>query len=532
MLGVREQFEPVRSRPRVGPNAFTLIELMVSIALVLILILGINQVFKIASDTVNAGQSLSTANRSNRGIQGVLYPDFQNAVVTGAPCFIIRSTYLPAFRNRTDELGDRDGNPLTLDMDGDNAEGKPGVPGEVVSPTAVHSRNHRLDELMFFASGRFQRQTGSGGRLSGQGSSNEAFIYYGHLQLPNNALPSPYYYNPAKYATNVGSPEGGAAAGRGGVNGNDNNQYASQWALGRMPILLAGDTPDPSSTYIARNSGALSPFAGNSQTTNGQEIQHSTCDVAQTSIANYAERLGPYIAVNGGTTGLKWYDTIIQYRFWANPFPQRPLTADKISRTTPIFVQGCTQFIVEYAGDFLAQDASPMLATGTPNPRYGQVTGHAFQSTPLTDGVTDFVVVKTLPGGMLVRKTRWYGMPRNVDTADDLRSGRPSITGGKGTRDANAIVDVVPLRDVIATFPVSSPPPSIEPDIDDPKMLPMAADYAKTTPDARYVAAWGPGDLSRGSVKRPTMVRITVVVDDPTGRMTEGQSYEYVFNLP
>src|SRR6266516_6162584 len=165
-----------------GTVGFTLLELMISIALVLILILGINQVFKIASDTVNAGQSLSRADRDNRAIQGVLYPDFQSAVVTGAPCFIIRSNVLPMFRNRADEQGDGDGDPLTVDIDGNNKEGEANVPGEKIARTTYNSRNHRIDELMFFASGLFHRQTGSGGRLSGSGSSNEAFIYYGHLQ--------------------------------------------------------------------------------------------------------------------------------------------------------------------------------------------------------------------------------------------------------------------------------------------------------------------------------------------------------------
>jgi hypothetical protein len=31
---------------------------------------------------------------------------------------------------------------------------------------------------------------------------------------------------------------------------------------------------------------------------------------------------------------------------------------------------------------------------------------------------------------------------------------------------------------------------------------------------------------------KPKMLRFTVTVDDPNGRLTEGQTFEYVINLP
>jgi prepilin-type N-terminal cleavage/methylation domain-containing protein len=52
---------------------FTLVEVMISVALVLILIIGINQAFKMVTDTVGAGQTLSAIVRDNRAIQPVLY---------------------------------------------------------------------------------------------------------------------------------------------------------------------------------------------------------------------------------------------------------------------------------------------------------------------------------------------------------------------------------------------------------------------------------------------------------------------------
>jgi hypothetical protein len=44
--------------------------------------------------------------------------------------------------------------------------------------------------------------------------------------------------------------------------------------------------------------------------------------------------------------------------------------------------------------------------------------------------------------------------------------------------------------------------------------------------DNHYVCAWGPNDAIK-----PTMLRLVVRVDDPNGRLADGQTFEYVFNL-
>src|SRR3954470_7628513 len=63
--GVAMHLPPRQQRPRrsrVAPTAvpgFTLIELMVSIALVLVLVLGVNAVFRMATETVGVGMAMS-----------------------------------------------------------------------------------------------------------------------------------------------------------------------------------------------------------------------------------------------------------------------------------------------------------------------------------------------------------------------------------------------------------------------------------------------------------------------------------------
>ena len=109
-----------------------------------------------------------------------------------------------------------------------------------------------------------------------------------------------------------------------------------------------------------------------------------------------------------------------------------------------ILLAGCTQFIVEYAGDFVAQDNDPASLT------FGEVTNTYFQTDttgtppvqPATDGQIDYFV--TLNAGVKTKHIRWYGLPRDT-------FGINAIPSANGTRDNNALFNVVPLRDVICS---------------------------------------------------------------------------------
>src|SRR3954468_5900345 len=106
------------TRPALRRLAFTLIELMVSIALVLILILGINQVFRITTNSIGAGQALSTVVRDNRAAAGMIYNDARTIVTDNAPFIIIDSSRINAYQNPEDLQSDRDGDVHTQDLNG------------------------------------------------------------------------------------------------------------------------------------------------------------------------------------------------------------------------------------------------------------------------------------------------------------------------------------------------------------------------------------------------------------------------------
>jgi hypothetical protein len=196
-----------------------------------------------------------------------------------------------------------------------------------------------------------------------------------------------------------------------------------------------------------------------------------------------------------------------------------------LARTVPVWVRGCTQFIVEYAGDYLKQDDNGHIAD--------TYLGGG------TDGQIDFLTVaeQSHPSEPMrsVRRVRWYGMPRNVDLRDDVTgpviAGAPAANGRQGN-----LYDVIPLRDLLLA---SGRVPMMPADFFEHfENLGAAPNYAAngaivTDPHAlRYYAAWGPRDLARGSPTRPTMLRITLTVDDPNGRLHTGQTFEYVIDLP
>ncbi|MGB7156605.1 MAG: hypothetical protein WBD40_00980 [Tepidisphaeraceae bacterium] len=503
--------------------------MMISVALVLFLIIGINQVFKMTSDTVGAGQVLSSNVRDSRAVQSVMFSDLAGAVMQNPPAMIIASSRVSAFRNPTDRLSDRDTDPLTTDLDNNNVEGDNGVLGEDISPATYNFRSHRTDRLAFFARDVYRRQTGDDGTFASATGSNEAYIWYGHLRMPNNDSPVT--------ATSYKGPGAETFA------TNQNNFDASQFSLGRMAMLMR-DPRDPAfitaaEEYYPRtnpvplaSSGLptppnlfLSPFAwGVMDSGGGGPIQDSRYDLAGITIAQFAQDVRDRSVGTPPSEPLWWQRLLYagplaaitaprpadeDYRFRADRLFAKPLDSQKAALLAPILLSGCGQFIVEYAGDYIGQDGT---------------TGARTSLVP--DNIPDFVIDNAT--GTPVRSTRWYGMPRDVSGST---TGGPDGIILAGTAAAPS-VDVVPLRDVrgaadaapferAVAFNLPPPPPA-------GYLVPGGM-----APEARYDCVWGPDyPLEVAANPLPQMLRITVVLEDPSGRLAEGQAYEFVIDLP
>jgi hypothetical protein len=241
-------------------------------------------------------------------------------------------------------------------------------------------------------------------------------------------------------------------------------------------------------------------------------------------------------------------------RWRCDPYPTKPLNSDKAGNAAPVMLNNCTQFAVEFAGDFLTQ--APIGGTD-----YGNITAIA------PDGEIDYYLEGTGAAANRVQRIRWYGFPRDVNGDGVVRGTLVAIPGsqpqpGPFTASAtahNALVDVVPLRNVIQSVGAALPYTAANArlwgvdfersmiDDADPQTerdntanggppiavrnnyaaAPGAAPGAGTEADEYYTCAWGPNDTNR-----PKLIRLIVVLDDPGGRMGDGQRFEYVFNLP
>jgi hypothetical protein len=194
--------------------------------------------------------------------------------------------------------------------------------------------------------------------------------------------------------------------------------------------------------------------------------------------------------------------------------------ADELALTVPFLQRGVTQFIVEFAGDFMNQKADGTLVDS---------------ANPEPDGVIDFVMRPV--AGQVVKQIRWYGMPRNVDVGDDDTSG-PKIQGTPaGQANPNNMWDVVPVRDVcvnasvkLANMSLVEGTSNMEHFASGPQSTQNYAAVGAMPAGARYICTWTPRMLASG--RGPWLIRITMTITDPNGRLPEGQTVQYVFSLP
>ncbi len=632
---------------------FTLVELMISVAIALLLIIAINEIFRRTTQVISAGQSISTAVRDQRAVRQVMQADFDAMVLEGAPFFSLRMQSVPAYRNLLDmqQEGRRPGGNLpgtdyvagneanilkiTSDLNNGATDSSGNAVATTVSAATYGGRNHRTDLLTFFTRAPQTRQTGDINFYISPGSSGESEVCYGHLRLPANPTDA-RAINPLDPKSPVNGGTGGyfffdpgEPDWTGGSTGarNENNGVASQFILGRSVMLLqpVGSATTPVAFRGGfGNSGysqlSLAPLAASSRTpvvasstanytgtyystgttyqypSTGVDNQYvwpfqSRFDVADTSINGFASTMAGFqrnleflaaTVSNFTTTGdnkfnyVGWFNapnltplqplakgsdnkykslTAVQglgnsvvYRRQALPFVLRPQTPQSVALTSPIFVPRCSQFIVEYAGDFVTQDGPTSL-----NPKYwGRV------SAALPDGEVDFVIVNG------VKKIRWYGLPRNTDAGDDnvgtVSPAGAVICGDSGGANSlgadNKLRDVMPLYHfLLATLGArgtSVAPYPFEKQVDPNTSSTTISDWSDITkwrygnsrlPPINYAnpadgRAYAPAEhvyncMWTGSDLKPKLVRVTLTLEDSDDRSsTGGNTYEYVFSLP
>jgi hypothetical protein len=411
-------------------------------------------------------------------------------------------------------------------------------------PAQYNDRNHRLDTLSFFTRSLRHRITG-GNEPNGDTpfiatmTATEAWVWFGHLRLANS----------------VGSLTAQQDPGIGTIGVNSNNLYSSQWAFGRVAMLLspeeAGKIRDKSNVaQVHINSGtvALGPLAVGSPPNAGPgtfTIQSSRYDLAGTTISDYRSKLSTYLS-NPANANVAWWDqlfsgnsiavqngTLTTARFSAVPFVKKPITPADVAQLSPIFLANCSSVTIEYAGDYLEQNND--ISSGT----FGVVTAVYKPANPgpnvraATDGRIDYIALPRPTGVPLTTpqqtRIRWYGMPRNAN-GSKTTAGALTIPGWVNGRTSNDLTEVVPLRDVWRTYqPEAFNQVGAPFEKNTSITMPPKADYygaGGMVAGNDYTCAWGPSD------PKPKMIRLILTIDDPLGRTPSGQTFEYVFTLP
>ncbi|HEV7299201.1 MAG TPA: prepilin-type N-terminal cleavage/methylation domain-containing protein [Tepidisphaeraceae bacterium] len=376
-------------------SAFTLVELLISVAIALILIVGIATVFNLTGQTIGAGMALSAVTRDQRAAQTVFSSDFEGLASTNPGLVIWSGTtagYLDAAARDQDPTRDAAMTGRTL---------------------------YRTDRLGMFVTGEFRRQSGNDNYLTADVTAEQAYVWYGHLMLPDNSGAFVYNNDPNDWIT-IGSinPNAGSTFAT-----NPNNYFARQWTLGRVALLMksknasTGEILDKANTpqYFIDddNSGNdMRPFMYNSPDNNTAAAAAARARVQQSRYDLVGLNGDPFVRVASKLVGT-WWDEL-NYPFQADPYPSRPLTSAGAAKTAPLFLPGVTEFRVEFAGDY----AAPV-------------------------GI-DRVDVDPDGGGGLpaVSQIRWYGLARDVNEDGDLLDPE-DVTWPYGTGTTSAAQNVV-----------------------------------------------------------------------------------------
>jgi len=557
----------IKSRNIRALRGFTLTEILVAVALLVVIMLSVSTIFRATSQTVSAGIATTDIIRRVSAAQASLRTDFVGAghddVRTGAmlpvdaaasypPFLMITSFRQYGFMNKQQWI----------------AEGSP--PAAPID--AAHA--YHQDLLGFFTSttGNWKRQTGGrqGGVVETQTpqTANLAYIWYGHLWLPGSGDPlvdATWYIG--------GSP---AWPGTGSPVTNPNNYFANQWILGRVALEMftPSDITNPSSgitsysaiqatpldysyvTYYGRDPASasvitnLSPLgivsdgtwlSGTPTYYSFDQVWRSRYDAIGTYYDTAAAKLFSWddyanlfvtrrdpLGAGYNTAASNQFTASAQlsYRFRGIPNPDvyagttAAQFAELLAKNVPAFLPSCARFKVDFAGDFISQ----VPATGLVNVAYTPKLNQGFDATdyaaPLTDGVIDFNI-DPLTGA---RSIRWYGLP------DDPAMPIPNPAALAAPGDLGRSIPVAPVfysrgnGAAAAThqwmpFEEASPNHPVNPSID------------------QYICSWSPREMHpNGWAVAPTanqfapqLIRITIQFVDANGRVQDGMTQQYVF---
>lgn len=282
------------------PAGFTMLEMLVAMAITLIIILFINQIFSSVKDAVTNGVALSSVIENGRILSGQLHDDADAMVNNSAGGFLI--------------------------IYNDKING--------VQPTPDYANSSlptvRSDQLAFV-------------RLR----NNLEPMCPGTLNSYSNTVYAPYvrvWYGTGLRTKADGSDPGSTALGN--ANSGD-NRYSRDWILCRQALFLCDTSPGGTHATGAKYNASVTNYSGSpllyqgySDVEYGQTLQDIDADI-----------------ISGNANGLNYIFTGGN-RLRVNPAPDlsisngRDYSSQQVAQMHPLFVPNVPEFIVDFAGDY------------------------------------------------------------------------------------------------------------------------------------------------------------------------------------
>lgn len=519
--------------PAAPPRGFTLTELMVAVAVLVVVIIATSKIFGTASQVAGVGQATASVIQEAAAIEAQLRSDL--AHVTDEGFFAIRCV---AVRNNVKQSTNPN-EPLL----------NPNLP-----PTAWI----RADQLVFFATSVESTQTFRITNYSshkGEGTASRIYygpafqLLYGKPYVPSNAAGDQgHAFDPPPNVTMVPWQSGTitlfqtlystvAAAGSGNIFTTTatggvisaEQPEARRWLLVRQPVVLMNDDGSNSDSnsktvYLGDSQTARSIFFNSgTNTTFGQtrEIRNGRLDAAASQLSDIRR----FITMVGST-----------YRPWAmlTPLPggsQRKIISDlavyypRAERKAPsmhrvdqaltnnVIGSACSSFIVDWTyrdgvgnldqnNDGIIDHHGPTILLNQPQPWFGMPD---LSNPPATFTLPD-PDRRTLPFSV------WWEVP----PADKSIFADPNIDKEPTDFAGNTPNSTTPVIKYEAFFGYNQDQPYLN-----TTLVPPA-------PDAHI------GDIraSVGYTPFPSAIRVTMTLHDPGGKLEAGRQFQFVIDLP
>ena len=539
---------PVTSLPRQRRRAaFTLVEMLVSLSILIILMAAVGEIFSLAGRTVRVGQATLTAMSSIRAVESQIAHDVKHLDTNGF--LVIRQRYYaPLWQQNVqyepgDEVEDTSGYYYLCQQANITQTGittGPSVPALGTGTGTIDWLRltgavgqypiWRADQLCFMETGAFNGRTG--GSISG-GSNNQANTAGLADYLTANKAIVWFGQFSASYGTAGLNYSGGYVAptiapGVGGVDPFEkpywpqnqwvplgtppSGQTSGQFYFGREAMLLVpsgGNTfgsdaytdpfyDSPSNTNASPGVSAYSPYSGNAADNYAAVATSSRLDATYDAIPSASYSLPNGVASPGGVGTIEGYVNSL------------PLVSPSYTSLYDLADFFCYRY-----STLISPSAVVSAAAAGPNAMlngYFRMTPIMLQGVPSfsvdwTDGAQGKFTGTNNTQVMTTTAISWYGLDGNTPTATTANPDGPLFPSTLGTLPSPIIPNQIAasgnsgaysLNPVYVFYPGN-------------KTITIAG-----TP----VSAW------------PKALKITYCVTDPNNRLEGGRFVTQVVNLP